>query len=147
MPHETETIIAGATCQWLHDRRVAIITGTSITDPEIRARFYDYLLNLNKNWPADQPILILYNTLSAGVNITSYDRQRMQELTDWVNEQRRTARSAILVNKGFMSSVLYPVLEMVINRERKRQGDRILTRFFYDQPSALAWLKEFLPGS
>lgn len=85
--------------------------------------------------PPETPLLVLYDLSAARMAITPYLRARTVEVSETLPHIR--VRTAVLVNDQLLARIIQGLLFLIKSQNRER-------RIFFDEPSALAWLKESL---
>lgn len=125
-------VTSGVSYQWLDEKRILKFVLRDVSRDTID-KWYSLLFDLIKNWPAEQPYLVLYDMRQENVTMTPYLRQKASEM----NELRQEV-------KGRIAVVLQPNMTVYLLRffVRMRRRSSRVTSLFLSEEAALQWLRE-----
>jgi hypothetical protein len=130
-----QQLSAGVTRQWLYNKRIVAYRVQDIHRKTVDAWAEAVTEDVN-NWSPDRPLLNLHDfTAIETMSFSPYVASRARALTALA--PNLTGRTALLMQKSLVSTIVYMFLKSQHNRVRPRQ-------IFTDAREALAWLKELL---
>jgi hypothetical protein len=133
---EVEQIVPGLTLEWFFDRRVSVLTLSSIEFEAIDA-WLETAVRVARERPAGQPHLGVHDMSSKNLTLTPYLRKKVQEAAAAVPE--KGGRVAVVGPQGPTGSVVRLFANTLV---RLMIGRPI--RIFASRQEALVWLAEAL---
>ena len=130
---QIEQLGHGATCEWLFDRQMIVMTAQDSTRGSVDT-WVDKCIDIANKWPANRPFCIVVDASNPSLSRTPYMRDRLKGL--------RTVRTdlswyvAMVAPKSYLMQLMsYGLRVMQSNRE---------TRIFFEREEAVQWLKSKL---
>jgi hypothetical protein len=130
---EIEEITPRVTREWLDNRQLVVYTIQSLTR-EATDAWVEAALELFRQWPANKPILIVYDfAQSGGVALTPYIRKRAEELSVIRPDVR--GRVAVILPRSVGTQAARIFILAKLKKSRLR-------RIFFTREEGLAWVRQ-----
>ncbi|MBZ0309509.1 MAG: hypothetical protein K8I82_25830 [Anaerolineae bacterium] len=129
-----------STSEWLAEGKILhVVQRGSSTRDEVDAIFGP-VIELIKNWPAEQQVLLLWDSSHLShMNWSPHIRRRIFDLLEAFPPAIH-GRFAAVVKKSPVTQIIRVFIEYELNRRYKGREHRL----FYTTEAALVWLEELL---
>lgn len=127
-----ETLKGGGTLEWLADRRIVLFY-TPDSSSGVLQGLFERAEAIIRDWPADQPLLIVLDVSGSRVGMTPFARERGRAML--VMRPGLSMAMAMIVSRSLQAQII-----QVIIRMWQRSGKQIAVTFSREE--ALAWLKK-----
>jgi hypothetical protein len=124
-----EQLYPGVTLEWVLDHRAFIMTAHDTTRAAVDA-WMERAMQVVRDWPANQPVLIAIDASDPHITRTPYQRERLKEL--------RTLRPELKWYMALMPSRTYMMNLMQLGARLYTGRHQI--RIFFERQKAIDWL-------
>lgn len=137
---QTEVIQLGdhVTLEWLDEGRIAVFVMKNSTRSAVDA-YIDGNLDVIRNWDDSKLFCVMTDASSPDVAVTPYLRERLNEVSDLIKTRELRGFSALVMQRGFMTSII----RLAGNTFLRRAG-KLHQRYFLNREQALEWLRKSL---
>jgi len=120
---------------WLDDNRIALIIAPGDTTRDGADAIVDMTMQTVREWPAEQPLLIMHDLSQLSDTTSLYTLRRMTDIYDTLPDNQ-ISYSAVVLGGGLVSTVICKLL-------RRYRNDPIRNeRTFTNREDAYAWLRQ-----
>jgi hypothetical protein len=130
-------IANGLTCEWLHDRNIAVYTFRDVS-AETVDHWCMNLAEIATDWSKDQPYLAVYDFSHKDVDYSPNLRHRADQLLDEFLSGV-PGRYAVVVTQGMLRRLI-----RLFTGDDLTGKESIERRFFFDRDESIAWVAEKL---
>lgn len=130
---QIEQLGHGATCEWLFDRQIVVMTATDSTRGTVDA-WVNKCIDVANTWPANRPFCTMVDASGPNLSRTPYMRERLKDLRA-VRTDLKWYTAMVAPKSYLMQLMSYGLRVMQSNRE---------TRIFFEREEAIKWLKSKL---
>jgi len=100
-----EILENNVTIQWNADRSVALVTLTESNRKTVDT-YIETNLDIFRKWDKSKPIFTIQDISGGKVTLTPYMKERLKEFTDYVNTNKVTMRTALVMENNFTGQVM-----------------------------------------
>lgn len=120
---------------WLDDNRVALIIVSGDATREAADALLDITMQTIQDWPAEQPLLIMYDLTQLSDAASLYALKRLSDVYDTLPADQ-ISYCAVILGGGLVNTVICRLLRRYRNSPVRNE------RTFTDRKEAHAWLRQ-----